>query len=106
MLGNIETKSITKRRLQIKIYLILLNYSYSLKIEKNDIRLWIIVSSQFNRDSHVLAKPSKQTIAMIITRMMIVIMMIVVVEIVVKKSLIIRLYKRLKYKKVRPKNDS
>ena len=40
------------------------------------------------------------------TKIIIVIIMIVVVEIVVKKSLITRLYKRLKHEKVRPKNDN
>jgi hypothetical protein len=54
----------------------------------------------------VLAKPAKQTTATIITGIITAIIIIVVVEIIVKKSLITRLYKRLKRGKVRLKNNS
>jgi hypothetical protein len=67
--------------------------------------LWMTASSQFSRDSHVPARPAKQTTATMMTGMMTVIMMTVVVEMTVKKSSMTRLCKRLKRGRVRPKND-
>jgi ABC-type siderophore export system fused ATPase/permease subunit len=53
----------------------------------------------------VPARPAKQTTATMITGMMTVIIITVVVEITTKKSLMTRLYKRLKRRRVKPKND-
>jgi hypothetical protein len=67
--------------------------------------LWIIASSQFSRDSHVPAKPAKQTTATIMTGIMTAIMMTVVVEMITKKLSMTRLCKTLKHGRVKPKND-
>lgn len=68
--------------------------------------MWMTASSQFSRDSHVPARPAKQTRAMIITGMIIAIMITVAVEMTIKKLLITRLCMRLKRGRVRLKNDS
>jgi len=52
------------------------------------------------------ARPVKQTRAIIITGIIIVIIIIVIIEIIIKKSLMTRLYIRLKYRRVRLKNNS
>jgi hypothetical protein len=101
-----KTRSITRRGLQIKIYLIPLSCSYSLRAGKSDIRLWTIASSKLSRDSHVPAKLAKQTTATMMTGMMTAIIMTVVVEITTKKLSITRLCKILKYGKIKPKNNS
>jgi hypothetical protein len=103
--GNMETRSIIRRGLQMKICLIPLSYSHGLRVGRSDIGLWIIASSQFSRDSHVPAKPAKQTTATIMTGMMTAIMITVVVEMITKKLSITRLYKTLKHRRVKPKND-
>jgi hypothetical protein len=54
----------------------------------------------------VLAKLAKQTTATIMTGMMTAIMVTVVVEMITKKLSMTRLYKTLKYRRVKPKNDS
>jgi hypothetical protein len=53
----------------------------------------------------VPAKLAKQTTATIMTRIMIVIIMTVVVEIITKKLSMTRLYKILKHRRVKLKND-
>jgi multisubunit Na+/H+ antiporter MnhE subunit len=53
----------------------------------------------------VPAKLAKQTTATIITGIITAIIIIVVVEIITKKLLMTRLYKILKYRRVKPKND-
>jgi hypothetical protein len=68
--------------------------------------LWTTASSKLSRDSHVPAKPAKQTTATIITGMMTAIIITVVVEITTKKLSITRLCKILKHRKVKPKNNS
>jgi hypothetical protein len=103
--GNMETRSTTRRRLQMKIYLIPLSCSHGLRAGRSDIRLWTIASSKLSRDSHVLAKPAKQTTATIITGIITAIIITVVVEITTKKLSMTRLYKILKHRKVKPKND-
>jgi len=54
----------------------------------------------------VPAKPAKQTTATMMTGIMTAIMITVVVEIITKKSSITRLYKTLKHRRVKLKNDS
>ena len=80
--------------------------SYGSKKGRSGIGLWMIANSQFSRDNHVPARPAKQTRAIIMMGMIIAIMIIVAVEIIIKKSLMTRLYIRLKYRRVRPKNNS
>jgi hypothetical protein len=104
--GNMEIRSIIRRGLQIKICLIPLSCSYGLRVGRSDIGLWITASSQFSRNSHVPAKPAKQTMATIITGIITVIIITVVVEIITKKLLMTRLYKILKYRRVKLKNNS
>jgi hypothetical protein len=53
----------------------------------------------------VLAKLAEQTRAIVIIRIIIAIIIIVIVEVTIKKSLIIKLYTRLKCKRVKLKND-
>jgi hypothetical protein len=53
----------------------------------------------------VPAKPAKQIMATIIIGIITVIIITVVVEIITKKLLITRLYKILKHRRVKPKND-
>jgi hypothetical protein len=79
--------------------------NHGLKKGRSGIRLWITASSQFSRDSHVPARPAKQTRAMIMTGIMTAIIMTVAVEMIIKKSLITRLCIRLKRKRVKLKND-
>jgi hypothetical protein len=100
-----ETRSTTRRGLQMKIYLIPLSCSHGLRAGRSDIGLWTTASSKLSRDSHVPAKPAKQTTATIITGMITAIMMTVVVEITTKKLSITRLCKTLKHGRVKPKNN-
>jgi hypothetical protein len=104
--GNMETRSTTRKGLQIKIYLIPLSYNHGLRAGKSDIRLWTTASSKLSRDSHVPAKPAKQTTATIITGIITAIIITVVVEITTKKLSMTRLCKILKHRRVKPKNDS
>jgi hypothetical protein len=53
----------------------------------------------------VLAKLAKQTTATMMTGIITVIIITVVVEIITKKLSITRLYKTLKHRRVKPKND-
>lgn len=100
-----ETRFITRKGFQTKIYFILSGYSHGLRKGRSSIRLWIRASSQASQDSHMPTRPAKQTRAMMMTGMMTAIMMTVVVEIAIKKSLMTRSYKRLKHRRVRPKNS-
>jgi hypothetical protein len=86
--------------------LIPLSCSYGLRAGRSDIRLWTTASSKLSRDSHVLAKPAKQTTATMITGIITAIIITVVVEITTKKLSITRLCKILKHRRVKPKNDS
>ena len=56
----------------MKTYFTLLSYNYGSKKERSGIGLWMIVSSQFSRDSHVPARPVKQIRTIIITGIIII----------------------------------
>jgi hypothetical protein len=100
-----ETRFTIRRGLQIKICLVPLSCSYGFGKGRSGIGLWMRASCRARRESHVPTGLAKQTGAIIMTGIMIAIIITVIVEMIIKKSLIIRLCKRLKRGRVRPKND-